>query len=114
MAISGALLANFNPMVVSYIMILKVIGMSVYALVLLALGTYCLARLRRVQEWVLKRLTSGSKTKLAAFTAKLAVEHVRSDSYLTELRVSGVTAYLMALIPLVGYLRAWLGGHPHP
>ena len=91
----------------SNLVILKRIGIVIYMLAMLGLGTYCLAKPGRLQERFLKMLTrQGSRGKFSRWSAQLSISLVQSDAYLSQLRWFGVVLYLMVATVLFALYRA--------
>jgi len=89
------------------LVILKRVGIVIYMLAMLGLGTYCLARPRRLQERFLRMLNpQGPRGKFWRWSARRSISLVQSDAYLTQLRWFGVILYLMVAAVVFGLYRA--------
>jgi len=90
--------------------ILERVGIVIYMLAMLGLGTYCLAKPRRLQERFIRMLTAwGPRGKFRRWSAQQSISLMQSDAYLTQLRLCGVALYLMVAVVLFALYRAAQG-----
>jgi hypothetical protein len=91
----------------SNLVTLKRVGIVIYMLAMLGLGTYCLAKPRRLQERFLSMLTRQEpRGKFGRWSARWSISLMQSDAYLTQLRWCGVVMYLMVAVLLFALYRA--------
>jgi hypothetical protein len=105
----GLALASSHPV------ILRRVGIVIYMLALLGLGTLCLAKPRRVQEIGLRLMKPrGPSERLFGWYGRWSVRFVESDAFIPHIRRCGVGLYLMVAALLLALFLAAQQGPPGP